>query len=357
MPWVLVVMNFQHWYTAFIMTGQEGRILNEIENIKRIPQLRVLATDFCESKCIYCRDSGEGNLKSEKRRVTLEAVTKIAAAYKHFGGTEVKITGGDPVFWPDLVDCVGILKNRLKFQKVEIITRSTKILGLMDALVSVGLDILNFSLDTLNKQIYEHVTGKCDFEEYINAIKTCSGLCNCKINSVIMKSINDEEYNDIINFCADNGIKQLKFLDLIDDINLELCDSHETKVDLKPYSVALEAVISSVRSISKSEKLISQGGLGHPMNSFTLENGLEVMIKDCHSGAWYSQICCDCLHYPCHDALMALRLTPENSLQLCLLNSRKNLSFNSDNIYSVMKEALTVYQDAFFRPFIEEHCQ
>jgi len=102
--------------------------------------------------------------------------------------------------------------------------------------------------------------------------------------------------------------------------------------------------------------VIYQGGLGHPMKSFTLENGLEIVFKDFHTGAWYSQICCDCIHYPCHDALMALRITPENDLQLCLLNSKKNLRFNSNNIYSVMKEALAVYQNAFFRPFAEECC-
>lgn len=328
--------------------------MNKIENVKRIPQLRVLATDFCGNKCIYCRDSGEGNFKSEQRCVALDVVTKVADAYKRLGGTEIKITGGEPVFWRDLVNCVDILKNQLKFQRVEVITRSTEILGLLDALVGVGLDILNFSLDSVNKHTYERMTLKHDFEEYINAVKRCSNMCVCKINTVIMKNFNDneKEYMDLIEFCEDNGVRKLKFLDLIDDINF--CDSQENnKVDLRRYSVPLKDMILRIGNISKSENVIFQGGLGHPMNSFILESGLEIVFKDSCNGAWYSQICFDCLHYPCHDALMGLRITPENSLQLCLLNGEKNLSFDTDNIYPVMKEALTVYQDAFFR----EYCQ
>ena len=328
--------------------------MNELGETKRIPQLRILATDFCESKCIYCRDSGEGNFQSTGCCISLDVATKVAAVYKQLGGMEVKITGGDPVFWHGLVKYVDVLKNKLVFPRVEVITRSTKILKLINALADAGMDMLTFSLDTLNERTYNHITGKCDFDEYINVIKMCSGVCDCKINAVMMNGINHEEYIPMVDFCSDNGLKQLKFLDLIDDINLESCDSRETrKIELKRYSIALEKMISYIRSISKSEGVIFQGGLGHPMNSFSLNNGLEIVFKDYHSGAWYSSICRNCPNYPCHDALMALRLTPQNYLQLCLVNKDMNVAFNSDNIYSVMKEVMSIYQDAFFASYTE----
>ena len=63
-----------------------------------MPQMRVLVTDFCDSKCVYCRPTGEGNLEcSGCRYMNLETAKKAAEIYKENGGTEIKISGGDPV--------------------------------------------------------------------------------------------------------------------------------------------------------------------------------------------------------------------------------------------------------------------
>ena len=72
---------------------------------KLMPQMRILVTDFCDSKCVYCRPTGEGNiLCAEKKMMTLETAKTAAQVYKENGGNEIKISGGDPVFWPYLVE-------------------------------------------------------------------------------------------------------------------------------------------------------------------------------------------------------------------------------------------------------------
>jgi cyclic pyranopterin phosphate synthase len=51
-----------------------------------------------------------------------------------------------------------------------------------------------------------------------------------------------------------------------------------------------------------------------------------VVFKDSRAGAWYGDICKDCVFFPCHDALMALRLTSDGRLQFCLL--REDIAIN-----------------------------
>lgn len=310
-----------------------------------MPQLRILVTDFCDSKCIYCRPSGEGNLKCTTNRIlTLDIAKMVAKVYKDSGGTEIKISGGDPAYWPYLVDFVYYLKKNLLLEKVEVITRSTKIEEIVDELISAGLDVLNFSLDTINKEKYEYVTGKRDFVSYLNTIESCSKKVFCKINTVVMHGINDDEWRNLIEFCEKNRIRQLKLLDYIDDLsgNLNEGDSRQK------YFLPLDSICTWLRKLYGSERIIYQGGLGHPMNSFTTNQGVEIICKNSKNGAWYSDECEFCSNYPCHDALMAVRVSTANSFQLCLLNPDKHWYFNEKNMDEQFQKILKVYQNAHF---------
>jgi cyclic pyranopterin phosphate synthase len=55
------------------------------------------------------------------------------------------------------------------------------------------------------------------------------------------------------------------------------------------------------------------------MTVLETQKGLRVIVKDSQAGAWYGNVCQGCKFYPCHDALMALRLTADMRAQVCLL--------------------------------------
>lgn len=311
----------------------------------KMPQMRVLVTDFCDSKCIYCRPTGEGNLEcTDKRYLSYEVAKKAAEIYKRNGGTEIKISGGDPVFWPYLVEYVRYLKMVLKFDRVEVITRSIKIKSIIDELITAGLDVLNFSLDTISETQYKRITGKKDFSILTKIIRDCACKIYCKINMVVMKNVNPNDWIDMIAFCEDVGIKQLKLLDYIDDLQGSInAPQSQTQLYL-PF----DKICDELRARYGSESIIYQGGLGHPMNEFTTNLGLKIICKNSQNGAWYCEECMGCTNYPCHDALMALRVTPSNSFQLCLINSEKHWFFDDSTIDKQFSEILSLYQNAFF---------
>lgn len=323
----------------------------------KIPQLRILATSFCGRKCLYCRPTGEGGSGcSSKEFIDIENALEICRLYRENGGNEVKITGGDPVFWPELVYFVKCLKSKIGFKKVEVITRSPKISEKISTLVTAGMDVLNFSLDTLDQVTYEKITGCYDYDKFLATIRKCAKVIPVKINTVIMKGINDSNIKDIIIFCESVGAKQLKLLDIIDDLqNTEVGNNYRLgEFGVKRLSelyVSLASICAEIRRESISESIVYQGGLGHPMNEFKMASGLTITVKNSENGAWYGKICENCPSYPCHDALMAIRLTSDNRIQYCLLNEEATISLNGltvDEIAHVFSDSLGVYEHAHF---------
>lgn len=308
----------------------------------KIPQMRVLVTDFCDSKCIYCRPTGEGNLICDNRSISYETAVNAARLYHELGGENLKISGGDPVFWEHLDRYIVELKKEIGIKHVELITRSTRIKSHIDSFIRVGPDVLNFSLDTVNPKRYTAITGKTDFDEYVNIIKYCAGKLYCKINMVVLYETTPAEVWDMIDFCVSNGIRELKLLDYIDDLPAKATGEKERQSDFfEDFGKQLAPKATGV-------KTVFQGGLGHPMLEFRLSDNFKVILKDSSNGAWYSSICRKCSHYPCHDALMALRVTPADSFQLCLLNEKMHWKFTPETMDSKLHSILRVYDEAFF---------
>lgn len=323
----------------------------------KIPQLRILATSFCGCECLYCRPTGEGCAETgNENYIDVEMAMKICRLYCKKGGKEIKITGGDPIFWPELVTFVRRIKSELGLIKVEIITRSPKITRIVHQLVQAGMDVLNFSLDTIDPKTYEMITGRADLNELLSAITYCAALVPVKINAVIMKNINYSQIDELISFCEDSKIHQLKLLDIIDDLqdgdagnSLRLKEFGVAR--LRDLYVSLAPICKKMEVSALSSNIVYQGGLGHPMNEYITQSGLVVTVKNSENGAWYGSICSMCGFYPCHDALMALRLTTEGSLQYCLLNEKQMVHLDGLSDIQIEKQfdkVLEVYEGASF---------
>ncbi|MCZ7601634.1 MAG: radical SAM protein [Melioribacteraceae bacterium] len=319
----------------------------------------------CERHCFYCRPSGESLPIKNNLQIELDKLLGICSFFKDMGVTDIKITGGDPALWEPLVHCVTKLKNELGFRQVHVISRHPRMGELCTDLAEAGVDLINFSLDTLNKDLYVKITGREDLEELLVSISRCveAGV-KCKVNTVIMKGVNDKELPDILKFCEVNKVSEVKLLDMIKDLDLGdesyikrlkiITGKENTK--LTDLYLPLQGIKEKLQEKSLKTETIYQGGLGHPMTKITLESGLDVVVKDHLQGAWYGSVCKNCKFYPCHDALMAIRLTPDYRLQFCLLREDTAINLlpyliqnDTEIIKQELKSALSVYEKAYFR--------
>jgi cyclic pyranopterin phosphate synthase len=325
----------------------------------RLPQLRVTVNARCGRACFFCRPSGEGLATHHSAELTLDELIAVAATCRAYGIRSIKLTGGDPALWPPLVEAVKRLKTEAGYTDVQIISRHPLIGALAPELNKAGADLINVSLDTLNPDLHRAITGIGDLAEIIGAIHqvVACGL-PVKINMVVMAGINDDEVEDLILFCEEAGVRELKLLDTISDLDAGKESFSKRLVRLQQKSlndlhVPLSIMLPKLRARGISMRVSNQGGLGHPMTEIKMKTGLIVTVKDHNAGAWYGSICNGCRHFPCHDALMALRLTADLRLQFCLLREDvaidlKSIISDKTELQNVVGGALKVFGRATF---------
>jgi cyclic pyranopterin phosphate synthase len=286
---------------------------------QKTPQLRIAVNSICGKACAYCRPGGEVSRPVTEEILSVDEIVQLTALLSRTGITDVKLTGGDPALYKEIVQLVHSLKKLSNIERVELVTRHPRAGRRADQLLDAGLDLLNFSLDSLDATTWSKITGVRGHETLVAAIENAANTgMPIKINMVVLKHINDHEVPEMIKFCRRIGAS-LKLLDLIADIG-------EFSDDLALYAERhyddLARVITELERTGADQTIaVASGGLGHPMPTFHISGGPVVQVKTAGRGAWYSGICKGCQHFPCHDALMALRLTPDGQLQRCLLRS------------------------------------
>jgi len=335
----------------------------------KIPQVRIAVNARCGRACFFCRPSGEAIMTPPASMLDTQTVVTLCGAFQACGAREFKITGGDPALWPPLVECVHLVKHQVGVARLEVISRHPSIGPLASALRTAGVDQVNLSLDTLNTAIHQRITGINDLPDLQQALRQVvrAGV-PCKINTVVMRGVNDDELPAIVRYCEAEGVEQLKMLDVIRDLDTGAESFKGRLVQIGATTMSdlytpLGGIMSWLEERATSNRRVLQGELGHPMRSYRMPSGLEVIVKDHRAGAWYSTTCASCRHYPCHDALMAVRVTSDRRIQFCLLREDTAIDLNdalsagTDALHATIRAALDVYADAWFAPAQEVVCE
>jgi len=324
----------------------------------RLPQFRVTVNSRCGRACFFCRPSGEAVATGPKEELSVAELLAVASAVRRRGISAIKLTGGDPALYGPLEEAVVRLREA-GFTEIEVISRHPRIGERAAALAAAGVTQFNMSIDTLDAGLHHEICGVDDLGAVQGALRQCAATgVPVKVNMVVMAGVNDGEVGALAQWCEDQGVATLKLLDVIKDLDAG-AESFARRLAIKRGAVIrdlyvpLESLVGRFRSRAVSVESRSQGGLGHPMTVLTMASGFEVVLKDSRAGAWYGDVCRDCPLFPCHDALMALRLTADLRLQFCLL--REEISVPLDLVLRdeaaldlVLGRALATYASATF---------
>jgi cyclic pyranopterin phosphate synthase len=337
----------------------EGMVIRKVNSDLQLPQFRVTLNSRCGRACFFCRPSGEAVATHANQELDVDELMAVAQTVRRFGIRDVKLTGGDPALYSPLEEAVYRLRNEAKYEEIELISRHPLIGPRAERLAVAGVTKFNISIDTLEPSLHHELCGVNDLPGVLDALDACLATGRpCKVNTVVMAGINDGEIPNLIAFCARRGVRTLKLLDVIKDLD-EGTESFARRLAIKRGTQLrnlyqpLSIVADKLRATAVSESTSTQGGLGHPMTSLVMPGGLEVLLKDSNNGAWYATMCRSCAFFPCHDALMALRLTSDLRLQFCLLREDVTVSLadkigHPDVLEATVREALAVYAGAAF---------
>ncbi|MEU5811550.1 radical SAM protein [Streptomyces sp. NPDC047718] len=329
-----------------------------------LPQWRVTVNSRCDRACGYCRPSGEAVATPKGVALDPDSLLRVAHAVRACGLTSVKLTGGDPALYEPLVEVVRRLRDEAGFTEIEVISRHPRIGELAPDLKAAGVTLINMSLDTLDPALHHDICNVDDHDQVVAAIEQCvaTGI-PVKVNMVVLSGINDGEIPALVQMCEEAGVHSVKLLDVIKDLD-QGAESFSRRLlrkhgkSLQEAYVPLGEVTRALRTRAVHEETVHQGGLGHPMTVLTLPSGTRVVVKDSTAGAWYGSVCRGCVFFPCHDALMALRLTSDMRLQFCLLRDDNTVDLaaaaaeGGDALEKAVDAAFEMYADAYFRTLV-----
>jgi cyclic pyranopterin phosphate synthase len=133
-------------------------------------------------------------LPSEALLTTDELITIIEVAVSQ-GINEIRLTGGEPLLRPDIVEIVARINAIKDAPKLSMTTNGLALAKLAKPLVDAGLERINISLDTLDRERFKTLTFRDRIHDVFAGIEAAreAGLQPLKINSVLLKGINDDE--------------------------------------------------------------------------------------------------------------------------------------------------------------------
>ena len=160
---------------------------------RKMDYLRISVTDRCNFRCQYCMPE-DIKFQDSSELLSLEEMLVFAEACLQLGVTKVRVTGGEPLVRPGVVDFVRELKE-MGFEEVTMTTNGFLLKKNLEGLVDAGLDRINVSIDTLQPEKFQFITRRNHFQKVWDAIMASleTPLSPVKINAVAMRGVNDDE--------------------------------------------------------------------------------------------------------------------------------------------------------------------
>ncbi len=177
--------------------------------------LRVSLTDRCNLRCSYCMPpEGLQWLPKVEQLTDDEVVRLVRIGVEDLGIREVRFTGGEPLLRPGLVGIVEAATALTPRPEVSLTTNAIGLARVAPALAAAGLDRINVSLDTLDRERFRQLTHRDRLDDVLAGLRAAhdAGLTPVKVNAVLLRGINEDDAVPLLDFCLEHGY-QLRFIE------------------------------------------------------------------------------------------------------------------------------------------------
>jgi len=181
---------------------------------RRVEYVRLSVTDRCNLRCFYCLPRRFRGFTEREEWLRFDEIERVIAAFGELGVRRVRITGGEPLLRKNLPALVGRLRGLPGIDEISLSTNAVLLARAAAALKRAGIRRINVSLDTLRPERFARVTGGDSLADVLAGLAAAraAGFDPIKINMLALKGINDDEFEDMVEFClAGNYI--LRFIE------------------------------------------------------------------------------------------------------------------------------------------------
>lgn len=199
--------------TGVVESSTAGSLVDRFGRVAT--DLRVSVTDRCNLRCTYCMpEQGLDWLAKDSILTDDELVRLITIGVRDLGVTDVRFTGGEPLIRPSIVQLVERIAGLAQKPRVAMTTNGIGLELVAESLAEAGLDRINVSLDTLRADRFTALTKRDRLDDVLAGLESAkaAGLSPVKINTVLMRGINEDEAPDLLEFAIQNGY-QLRFIE------------------------------------------------------------------------------------------------------------------------------------------------
>lgn len=175
--------------------------------------LRISLTDNCDLRCFYCMPEEAYQFTPSNKLMQAAEIESIAKIFVTEGVKKIRLTGGEPLVRKDFAD---ILLRLAKLNiELTITTNGTRLHEFVDVIKQAGIQSLNISLDTLQKERFVMMTKRDKHQQVMQNIQLMlENNIQVKVNVVAMKGINDEEIIDFVRWTKDCPI-HIRFIEFM----------------------------------------------------------------------------------------------------------------------------------------------
>jgi len=275
--------------------------LNPTDSFGRtVDYLRISVTDRCNERCLYCLPENYSNWLPRGEILSFDEMLAIVRATVSLGFKRFRVTGGEPLIRPGVVEFTRDLIATPGVECVHLTTNGTRLTELAKPLFDAGLRRINISLDALDPAIYHAITNG-DLAPVLRGIQLVKelGFGSVKLNTVLMRGKNDGEIFRLLDFAAEHDIV-IRFIELMPVSLTEMLSE-------KNFFPVTE-LLAKLRREDEPEPLAKSFGVG-PAKYFRLKKrGVTVGLIGALSDLHFCERC------------NKMRLTCDGKLRPCLGN-------------------------------------
>jgi cyclic pyranopterin phosphate synthase len=177
--------------------------------------LRVSLTDRCNLRCAYCMPPEGLEWLPKPEVLTGDEVTRLVRiGVELLGIREVRFTGGEPLLRRDLVSIIARSAALAPRPEISLTTNGIGLVRLAAPLRDAGLDRINVSLDTLRPEVFRKLSLRDRLPDVLDGLAAAAtaGLTPVKVNTVLMRGVNDDEAVPLLRYCLERGY-ELRFIE------------------------------------------------------------------------------------------------------------------------------------------------
>ena len=182
-----------------------------------LKNLRLSVTDRCNLRCQYCMPERDYAWLPRKDILDFEEVSVLVDVFANLGVDKLRLTGGEPLVRRDLPDLVRLLAGKPRIRDLALTTNGVLLADQVSALRSAGLHRVTVSLDTLEPERFRKLTRFDELDRVLAGIASAAtaGFAAVKIDSVVIRGVNDDELVAILEYARRVGA-EARFIEYMD---------------------------------------------------------------------------------------------------------------------------------------------